>query len=152
MVLYGRRGTCLHWRMFHEVLKTFSFSIVALNQLHSVSYNNKYTNIFNFRIAQPLCLGYLIRYFKYPYDYEERDGYLFAAAVVAASGFYTFTHHPFFFGTMHVGMQIRIACCSLVYRKVRRFSFLLNNKMRIQTRSYNFWKFLFRLCVSVNRL
>ncbi|CAL8127080.1 unnamed protein product [Orchesella dallaii] len=74
------------------------------------------------RIAQPLCLGLLIRYFSKKEEFNEADGYLFAGAVVFASGFYTFTHHPYFFGVQHVGMKIRIACCALVYRKALRLS------------------------------
>ncbi|ODN02112.1 Multidrug resistance-associated protein 4 [Orchesella cincta] len=74
------------------------------------------------RIAQPLMLGYLIRYFTKKEEFNEADGYLFAGAVVFASGFYTFTHHPYFFGVQHVGMKIRIACCALVYRKSLRLS------------------------------
>jgi hypothetical protein len=31
---------------------------------------------------------------------------------------YTVMHHPFFFSTQHCGMQIRVACSSLIYRKV----------------------------------
>jgi hypothetical protein len=36
---------------------------------------------------------------------------------VLGSGLNTFTHHPFFFSCQHTGMQIRIAACSLVYKK-----------------------------------
>lgn len=72
-----------------------------------------------FRIAQPLFLGYLIRYFTHSDFLNERDGYLFAGAVVILSACCTFTHHPFFFGVQHTGMKIRVACCALVYRKVK---------------------------------
>lgn len=27
-------------------------------------------------------------------------------------------HHPFFFETQHVGMRMRVACSSVIYRKV----------------------------------
>jgi len=46
------------------------------------------------------------------------DSYFIAGGVVLGSVFYTFTHHPYFFGVQHVGMQVRIACCALIYRKV----------------------------------
>ena len=31
-------------------------------------------------------------------------------------------HHPFFFGVQRIGMQLRVACCSLLYRKTIRLS------------------------------
>ena len=46
------------------------------------------------------------------------EAYLYATGVILSSAIYTFTHHPYFFGMMRIGMQVRIAACSLLYRKV----------------------------------
>ena len=73
-----------------------------------------------FRIAQPLCLGQLVKYFI---DSDESPmptshAYLYATGVVLGSALFTFSHHPYFFACQHTGMQIRVAACSLVYKKV----------------------------------
>ncbi|CAL4094228.1 unnamed protein product, partial [Meganyctiphanes norvegica] len=74
------------------------------------------------RIGQPLCLGGLIRYFNGMSGYSDTLGWLFATGVLMGSVLYIFTHHPFFWGIQHCGMQIRIASCSLIYRKALRLS------------------------------
>ncbi|XP_064120685.1 ATP-binding cassette sub-family C member 4-like [Macrobrachium nipponense] len=74
------------------------------------------------RIGQPLCLGGLIRYFNGEKGYTELHGWLYCTGVVMGSLLYIFSHHPFFFGTQHSGMQIRVASCSMIYRKALRLS------------------------------
>ena len=63
--------------------------------------------------------GWLIEYFTPGSTVSLTSAYLYGTGVVAMAALYTFTHHPYFFGVMHCGMKIRIACCSLLYRKVR---------------------------------
>ncbi|KAG0716160.1 Multidrug resistance-associated protein 4 [Chionoecetes opilio] len=74
------------------------------------------------RIGQPLCLGYLIRYFNGEDGYTAVDGWLFSTGVVMGSLLYIFSHHPYFFGVQHGGMTLRISSCSLIYRKSLRLS------------------------------
>ncbi|XP_068230341.1 ATP-binding cassette sub-family C member 4-like isoform X1 [Palaemon carinicauda] len=74
------------------------------------------------RIGQPLCLGGMIRYFNGEKGYTELHGWLFCTGVVMGSLLYIFSHHPFFFGIQHSGMQIRVASCSMIYRKALRLS------------------------------
>lgn len=115
MVLSWSRDACICRRMYHQV----SSNSAQRSNIYLTNPTVIHLSwFFSQRIAQPLFLGQLIKYFSYSDQYKDHDGYIFAGAVVLASGFYTFTHHPFFFGVQHVGMQIRIACCSLVYRKV----------------------------------
>ncbi len=45
------------------------------------------------------------------------EAYLYATGVVLGSGLYVFTHHPYFFECCHIGMQLRVAACSLLYKK-----------------------------------
>ncbi|CAG7731096.1 unnamed protein product [Allacma fusca] len=74
------------------------------------------------RIAQPVALGFLIRYFSNRDKYEDYVGYVSAFGVFISAAMYTFTHHPYFFGVCHIGMQVRVSCCSLVYRKALKLS------------------------------
>jgi hypothetical protein len=46
------------------------------------------------------------------------DAYLYAAGVSICAIFLAIFHHPYFFGVLRVGMQLRVACSSLIYRKV----------------------------------
>ncbi|XP_063867034.1 ATP-binding cassette sub-family C member 4-like isoform X1 [Scylla paramamosain] len=74
------------------------------------------------RIGQPLCLGYLIRYFNGEEGYTFIDGWIYSTGVVMGSLLYIFTHHPYFFGVQHGGMTLRISSCTLIYRKALRLS------------------------------
>ncbi|XP_071552963.1 ATP-binding cassette sub-family C member 4-like isoform X4 [Panulirus ornatus] len=74
------------------------------------------------RIGQPLCLGNLIRYFSGEEGYTNMDGWLYSTGLVMGSLLYIFSHHPFFWGTQHIGMQIRIGSCAMIYRKALRLS------------------------------
>ncbi|XP_045033103.1 ATP-binding cassette subfamily C member 4 isoform X4 [Daphnia magna] len=70
------------------------------------------------RIGQPLCLGQLVHYFgSENKTISTTQAYLYAAGVVLGSVLYTMTLHPYFFLCQHTGMRIRVAACSLVYKK-----------------------------------
>jgi hypothetical protein len=63
-------------------------------------------------------LGWMMEYFAVGSTMGESEAYLYGSGVVAMAALYTFTHHAYFFGVMHTGMRIRVAACSLIYRKV----------------------------------
>ena len=50
------------------------------------------------------------------------EAYLYATGVVLGSGLYVITHHPYFFECCHAGMHLRIASCSIVYKKCLKLS------------------------------
>ena len=76
-----------------------------------------------YRIGQPLCLGQLVHYFATDgKTITTTQAYLYATGVVMGSALYTFTHHPYFFVCQHTGMRLRVAACSLVYKKVKNIS------------------------------
>ena len=60
-----------------------------------------------------------MEYFAVGSEMSEVEAYLYASGVVVMAALYTFTHHAYFFGVMHTGMRIRVAACSLLYRKVK---------------------------------
>lgn len=72
-----------------------------------------------FRVAQPLFLGKLISYFTNSGSMSKDDAYLYATGVIMCSGLAIVILHPYMLGIMHIGMQMRVAACSLIYRKVK---------------------------------
>ncbi|XP_047107556.1 ATP-binding cassette sub-family C member 4-like [Schistocerca piceifrons] len=73
------------------------------------------------RIAQPLLLGELIKYFSEG-NVDIRQAYYYAGGMIATVYFLICFQHHYTMGTACIGMRIRIACCSLLYRKVLRLS------------------------------
>lgn len=49
---------------------------------------------------------------------SKQDALMYAGGVVLCSAFSVFIMHPYMLGIMHIGMKMRVACCSLIYRKV----------------------------------
>ncbi|KAF2894430.1 hypothetical protein ILUMI_11737 [Ignelater luminosus] len=75
------------------------------------------------RVGQPFALGQLISYYTPNQEIiSERDAYLYAAGVIGCSLVNVFVTHPYMLGVLHVGMKIRVACCSLIYRKALKLS------------------------------
>ena len=73
------------------------------------------------RVSQPLFLGRLVRYFSgsnLDSSITIEEAYFHAAGVVLCSALNIFVIHPYMMAIVHMGMKIRVACCSLIYRKV----------------------------------
>ncbi|KAK7479006.1 hypothetical protein BaRGS_00029767, partial [Batillaria attramentaria] len=74
------------------------------------------------RVVQPLLLGGLIRYFTPNSTTSITEVYLYAMGVSLCAILLAVAHHPYFFGVTRMGMQMRVACCSLMYKKALRLS------------------------------
>ncbi|XP_071455642.1 ATP-binding cassette sub-family C member 4-like [Hetaerina americana] len=74
------------------------------------------------RISQPLFLGKLISYFTPGSEITKESAYLHAGGVILSSGVAIIVTHPYMLSLMHIGMKVRVACCSLIYRKALRLS------------------------------
>ena len=74
--------------------------------------NNSFTT--NKRILQPLLLSRLIRYFDSTSGMSATEAYLYATGVILCSASYALTKDGYFFVTRHLGMQMRVAFCSLM--------------------------------------
>ncbi|CAG0881128.1 unnamed protein product [Darwinula stevensoni] len=76
------------------------------------------------RVTQPVFMAMLIRYFSGNWEYgnETYWGWLFGTGVILCSLLYIFTHHALFFNIARCGMQIRVACGSIIYRKALKLS------------------------------
>ncbi|KAK5646965.1 hypothetical protein RI129_005429 [Pyrocoelia pectoralis] len=75
------------------------------------------------RLLQPLFLGKLISYYSHdgpPMTRAEAYGY--AGGIVGCSLLAVLIIHPYVLSVLHIGMQMRVACCSLIYRKALRLS------------------------------
>lgn len=70
------------------------------------------------RCVQPLMLARVIQFFANPNDQDYLFACLNAAGVVGASLFYILCHHPACYNSAHLAIKVRVAWCTLMYRKV----------------------------------
>ncbi|XP_058803038.1 ATP-binding cassette sub-family C member 4 isoform X2 [Phymastichus coffea] len=74
------------------------------------------------RVVQPLTLGILIYHFDPCATTTTSDAYLLATGVVVMTLLQAIFNHHSNLGQLEVGMRLRIACSSLVYRKLTQLS------------------------------
>jgi ABC-type multidrug transport system fused ATPase/permease subunit len=79
-------------------------------------------NDLGIRLFQPILLGWLLGYFKPGSTTTKEDAYLFAGGLFLLTMLSMFMFNHFTVGAFHIGMRVRAACCSLVYRKSLRLS------------------------------
>ena len=66
-------------------------------------------------------MGQFMGYFTYKDDrISTLAACMYATGVVLMAALYNLTHHQFFFGSQIVGMRLRVAASSLIYRKVEK--------------------------------
>jgi len=93
---------------------------------HSVNFNLNIYLLFHsinkvfylYRILQPLLLSRLIRYFDSTSGMSATEAYLYATGVILCSASFAITEHAYSFEMRHLGMQMRVASCSLMFKKV----------------------------------
>ncbi|XP_031366804.1 multidrug resistance-associated protein 4-like isoform X3 [Apis dorsata] len=74
------------------------------------------------RVLQPYVLGFLIWYFDPRATSTATEAYIYASSVVLISLLGALINHHSMLGLMEVGMRMRVACSSLIYRKILRLS------------------------------
>ncbi|XP_046836014.1 ATP-binding cassette sub-family C member 4 [Vespa crabro] len=74
------------------------------------------------RVLQPYTLGLLIWHFDPRATSTVTEAYMYATAVVIMITLTTIISHHINLGQMEIGMRMRIACSSLVYKKILRLS------------------------------
>ncbi|OAD54195.1 hypothetical protein WN48_08258 [Eufriesea mexicana] len=77
---------------------------------------------FVIRIMQPFLLAKLLRYFSGSRKDWTNDIYYYAAAFCFLPLLDAMILHWALQNLMHVGMKVRVACCTLIYRKILRLS------------------------------
>lgn len=79
--------------------------------------------MFLHRSLQPLFLIGLISYYDQNKEVNSSfEAFYFATGVILCSALSVMVIHPYMLGTMHVGMKMRVAMCSMIYRKSLRLS------------------------------
>ncbi|XP_012058527.1 PREDICTED: LOW QUALITY PROTEIN: probable multidrug resistance-associated protein lethal(2)03659 [Atta cephalotes] len=73
------------------------------------------------RVLQPLLLGQMLLYFNTT-DIDKSYAYGYAVGVILCSALNVFVIHPYTISMLHMGMKIRVACCSLIYRKTLKLT------------------------------
>ncbi|XP_059613900.1 ATP-binding cassette sub-family C member 4-like [Phlebotomus argentipes] len=74
------------------------------------------------RLGQPILLGRLLMYFRPDNDMSHKEALLCAGGIVGLSLFYTITVNQYIFDAFYYGMRVRVAMCSIIYRKALKLS------------------------------
>uniref|UniRef100_W4VRR2 Putative abc transporter c family member n=1 Tax=Corethrella appendiculata TaxID=1370023 RepID=W4VRR2_9DIPT len=82
------------------------------------------------KISQPLFLGKLIQYYS-KNNGNVNDAYLYAAAIVLCSALNVLFMHPYMLSNLHMGMKIRVAFCSMIYRKAVALKQTVNQELTV---------------------
>lgn len=116
-------------QIIHYLLLNCDINIIWCVSHHVIllfySFNNHL--IYFRRIAQPVFLGWLVDYYSPGHNnINQNQAYMYAGAVVLCSALNVFVVHPYMMAILHMGMKFRVACCSLIYRKVSILLFKQN--------------------------
>jgi len=79
-------------------------------------------NDLGIRLFQPILLGWLLGYFNPGSTTTKEEAYLFASGLFLLVLLSMLMFNHFTVGAFHIGMRVRTACCSLIYRKSLRLS------------------------------
>ncbi|KAL6254635.1 hypothetical protein P5V15_013942 [Pogonomyrmex californicus] len=79
-------------------------------------------NEFVLRLGTPLLLGGLLRYFRKDSVELYENALWYGAGICIATGINVISGNQTIFGAFHVGAKVRVAVCSVVYRKALRLS------------------------------
>uniref|UniRef100_A0A1I7XVD1 ABC transporter domain-containing protein n=1 Tax=Heterorhabditis bacteriophora TaxID=37862 RepID=A0A1I7XVD1_HETBA len=74
------------------------------------------------KLTQPLCMGRLIRYFRFDAPLSETEAYVSATGVALTAALSALIHHPYFYGLQKIGMQLKIAASGIIVNKGVRLS------------------------------
>lgn len=72
------------------------------------------------RLSQPMFLGIVLRYFENPVNGEvsRAQSVLCAGGIVLCSAVFISVNHINLACALRIGFRMRVACCTLMYRKV----------------------------------
>lgn len=70
------------------------------------------------KLGQPIMLGLLLDYFQPNSTTTKEQAFWYAGGVIALNGMVVLLNSQFLMNAYRCGMKIRVACCTLIYRKV----------------------------------
>lgn len=122
--------TCRNWNKQSTRLKSRPLLRVIFSTFwrdYAILTTFCFTNDIILRLGQPYVLGYLLRYFRNDTDITYDQAILYAIGMIAFSLLQAlFSNHVLFISN-HNGMKVRVAVCSLIYRKVRNSVIVCNH-------------------------
>jgi ATP-binding cassette subfamily C (CFTR/MRP) protein 4 len=86
-----------------------------------INYSNGFINFSFARLTQPFFLGKLIDYYASE-NPAVNDAYIYSGAIVLTCALNVLSTHAYMQVNFHVGMKLRVAACSLIYRKSLKLS------------------------------
>ncbi|XP_018571144.1 probable multidrug resistance-associated protein lethal(2)03659 [Anoplophora glabripennis] len=81
-----------------------------------------FTIEFGTKLAQPLLLAKLMQYYVPNQTVSKNDAIMYGSLIILASFINALLGHNYAMGIQHLGMKIRVACTSLIYKKSLRIS------------------------------
>ncbi|XP_060825226.1 ATP-binding cassette subfamily C member 4-like isoform X2 [Bombus pascuorum] len=108
-------GTNIKPKFFNALRKTFMWSFAYYGGW-------QFLLAVVLRVIQPYVLGLLIWHFDPRAISTANEAYIYASAVILIVLCGALVNHHSILGLMEVGMRVRIACSSLMYRKILRLS------------------------------
>ncbi|XP_015117545.1 multidrug resistance-associated protein 4 [Diachasma alloeum] len=97
------------------LFKCFWWELVWLGALQII-------NEFLLRLGTPMLIGQLLRYFREDKGISYNETLMYAGGVCLATAIFAIAANHWLYQVYHIGGRIRIAVCSLVYRKALRLN------------------------------
>ncbi|KAH1001566.1 hypothetical protein HUJ04_005565 [Dendroctonus ponderosae] len=87
-----------------------------------------FLNTFLIKMSQPIVLGRYIKYFEKNSTHDDSTGWLLGSGVILLAFLHKVVMHYTVLNCSRVGMRVRVACCSLIYRKLLRLNHISSGK------------------------
>ncbi|XP_066582134.1 probable multidrug resistance-associated protein lethal(2)03659 isoform X2 [Prorops nasuta] len=97
------------------IFRTFAWEYSMLGLMHIL-------NEFVIRLGTPILLGGLLRYFNKGSTELYETALLYAGGICIATAINVVSINQTIFSAFHIGAKVRVAACSVVYRKALRLS------------------------------
>ncbi|EZA62696.1 putative multidrug resistance-associated protein, partial [Ooceraea biroi] len=101
--------------LLRTIFRTFLWEYAVLGMIQIL-------NEFVIRLGTPLLLGGLLRYFRKDSVEVYESALWYGAGICVATAVNVLSGNQAIFGAFHVGAKVRVAVCSVVYRKALRLN------------------------------